>query len=236
MINVLFNIDKNYVIQCKTVIRSILANTKSKVRFYIIGGFKSDFEGSDVVCVNPPDTSIIKARTNFCHITTSACYRLFAPKLLNVDKVIYLDSDLIVLDDIAKLWDYDVQYIGGVQDPMFIKQARKNKLKHLYINSGVMVLNLDNLRKINYFERIEATQNGGYNLSLLDQDVINIAFGDLIEHLPLRWNVYSRIYPQTTSDMIRIRKNPSIIHWCGEEKPWNSDVWQKEQWRKYCND
>jgi len=94
-------------------------------------------------------------------------------------------------------------------------------------------MNLKNLRKLNYIERIKNTQNGGYNLSLLDQDIINIAFGDKIEHLPLEWNVYSKIYPETTYDMIKARENPSIIHWCGYEKPWNADVWMKNIWSKY---
>lgn len=151
------------------------------------------------------------------------------------DKVIYLDSDLIVLDDIKKLWEYEPEYIAGVQDPMYIKQARKNNLKHLYINSGVMVMNLKNLRKLNYLERIESTQNGSYNLSLLDQDIINIAFGDKIEHLPLEWNVYGKIYPETTYGMIKARENPSIIHWCGKDKPWNADVWRAEEWGQYDN-
>lgn len=234
MINVCFNIDDNYINQSKVVMRSILTHTKSDVCFYIIGGHKCDYKGFNAVCIDKPDMSIIKAQTNYRHITSSACYRLFLPTLLkNVDKVIYLDCDLIVLDDIKKLWIYEPEYIAGVQDAMYIKQAKKNGLSHLYINSGVMVLNLKNLRKINYYERISKTQNAGYNLSLLDQDIINIAFGDLIEHLPLKWNVYSKIYPETTYAMMKVRNNPSIIHWCGSEKPWNADVWQAEEWRKY---
>jgi len=233
MINVFFNIDNNYINQCKTVMRSIKAHTKSDVCFYIVGVNKRHFKGFNTVCLDIPDISIIKQKTNYKHITTSAVYRLFAPAILPCDKVIYLDADTLVLDDIKKLWEFKPEYIAGVQDPLYRYQARKNNLKHLYINSGVMVMNLKNLRKLNYIERIKNTQNGGYNLSLLDQDIINIAFGDKIEHLPLEWNVYSKIYPETTYDMIKARENPSIIHWCGYEKPWNADVWMKNIWSKY---
>ena len=228
MINVFFNIDNNYIDKCKTVMRSIKAHTKSDVRFYIIG---AEIDGC--TCYKTPDIKILKYTRPVAHISIASVYRLFAPFILPCDKVIYLDADLIVLDDIKKLWDYEPEYIAGVPDPMYRYQARKNRLKHLYINSGVMVMNLKNLRKLNYMERIENTQTGGYNLSLLDQDIINIAFGDVIEHLPLEWNVYSKIYPETTCDMIKARENPSIIHWCGKEKPWNSDVWQADKWRKY---
>ena len=234
MINILFNIDDRYISKCKTVIRSILAHTTSDVCFYIIGVQKFKFEGASVVCLNIPDISAIVMNTNYKHITTSACYRLFAPFLLpDIDKIIYLDSDLIVLDDIKKLWEFEPEYIAGVQDPMFIKQATKNDLKHLYINSGVMVMNLKNLRQINWLDRIKATQCGLYNLSLLDQDIINIALSDEIEHLPLEWNVYAKIYPETTCAMIKARQNPKIIHWCGKEKPWNDDVWMQDEWSKY---
>ena len=234
MINILFNIDDNYISQAKAVIRSIKAHTKSDVCFYIVGGKKRDFEGYNAVCLNVPDLSILTHTVQVKHITMTSTYRLFAPYLLkDIDKVIYLDCDLIVLDDIAKLWEFEPKYIAGVPDPMYKYQARKNNLKHLYINTGVMVLNLKNLRKLNYMELIEETQNGNYNLSLLDQDIINIAFGDKIEHLPLEWNVYAKIYPETTYDMIEARNNPSIIHWCGKDKPFNSDVWQKDKWSKY---
>lgn len=230
MINVFFNIDNNYIDKCKTVIRSIKAHTKSDVCFYIIG---AEIDG--YTCFKTPDLSILKYTNAMAHISMAATYRLFAPFILPCDKVIYLDSDLIVLDDIKKLWEYEPEYIAGVPDPMYKHQARKNRLKHLYINSGVMVMNLKNLRKLNYMERIENTQTGSYNLSLLDQDIINIAFGDVIEHLPLEWNVYAKIYPETTYGMIKARENPSIIHWCGKEKPWNADVWKADEWRKYDN-
>ena len=230
MINVFFNIDDNYIDKCQTVIKSIKTNTKSDITFYIIG---TEIKG--YTCFKKPDLSVLKHTRPVAHISIASVYRLFAPYILPCDKVIYLDSDLIVLDDIAELWSYEPEYITGAPDPMYKYQAKKNHLKHLYINSGVMVLNLKNLRKLNYMERIENTQNGVYNLSLLDQDIINIAFGDVIEHLPPEWNVYAKIYPETTYAMIEARNNPSIIHWCGHEKPWNADVWQADEWRKYDN-
>lgn len=229
MIHIVFNIDRNYISQCKNVMKSILANTKSKVKFHIIG---EEIEGCE--CYKIPDVSNLKVTVNpHTLITESAVYRLYIPDMIKADKCIYLDSDIIVLDDIQKLWDIDIKYIGGVLDPLAVYQAGKNNLKHKYINSGVMVLNLKNLRKINYWERIHNAQANAKNLSLVDQDTINIAFTDLIENLPEEWNVYSKIYAQTTKEMLKARENPSIIHWCGSQKPWNSNVWNGEKWFKY---
>lgn len=234
MIHIFFNIDDSYKRQCRAAIRSIMAHTKEDITFHIIGVNTLEFEGIKTICYEKPDISMLKYTNQMAHITMTATYRLFAPLILeNIDKVIYLDSDLIVLDDIKKLWEFEPEYIAGVLDPMYKKQAKKNNLHHAYINSGVMVLNLKNLRKLNYLERIKNTQNGGYNLSLLDQDIINIAFGDVIEHLPVEWNVYAKKYSETTYDMIEARNNPSIIHWCGFEKPWNNEVWRGEEWGKY---
>ena len=59
-----------------------------------------------------------------------------------------------MLGDIKELWDVDVEYIGGVLDPMWEHNANKNNLKDYYINSGVLVMNLDNLRKLPYMKMI----------------------------------------------------------------------------------
>lgn len=232
MIHILFCVDDNYKNNSKAVIRSIKAHTNANICFHIVGVKNFDFE-ANIRLYPIPDTNNIKHKNVLNYITHTAVYRLFAPKMLDIDKVIYLDSDLIVLDDIQKLWDIDVKYIAGVQDGMYKTHAKRNDLTNTYINSGVMVMNLANLRKINYFERIEHCQNGFYDMSLLDQDIVNIAFGDLIQLLPEKWNVYSKKYPELTFDMIEARQKPSIIHWCGMRKPWNADVWQKEVWSKY---
>ena len=232
MINIFFNVDDNYISKCKTVIRSILAHSNADITFYIIGVKNFEYK-ANIRCYDKPDLSSLNYKTQIRYISMASTYRLFAPYILDVNKAIYLDCDLVVLDDIEKLWRVEPEYLAGVQDPLFTKHANRNGLRHTYINSGVMVINLENLRQINYLDRIKATQNGFYDLSLLDQDIINIAFENEIELLPLEWNVYSKIYPETTYDMIKARDNPSIIHWCGCQKPWNSNVWQADKWSKY---
>lgn len=234
MIHILFNIDNDYKAHCATVIRSILAHTKEDVTFHIVGVKSFIIEGVNVLCYDKPDISMLKYTNQVGHITMTATYRLFAPFILkDLDKVIYLDCDILVLDDIKKLWERDVKYIGGVIDGLYKHNAQKNDLHHTYINSGVMVLNLKNLKKLNYLERIEQTQNGEYNIGLLDQDIINIAFEKEIELLPEVWNVPAKIYSETTEEMMQARNHPSIVHWCGWQKPWKDDVWFGKQWKEF---
>lgn len=68
---------------------------------------------------------------------------------------------------------------------------------------------------------------------MLDQDIINVVLNHDLQHLPKEWNVYATIYSETTTDMMEAREHPKIIHFAGIRKPWNSDVWRKEDWFKY---
>ena len=235
MIDILLNTDKNYITPCKVVIESIVRNTKENIQFHVIG---EEFDSTyNIIFYEEPDLSILK--NTFCnfYLTTAACYRLFAPFISNLkDKVIYIDCDTIVLGDVKELWDMDVRYIKGVLDPMHKTQMNKNSTTYPYINSGVLLMNFSNLRKLDYLNMIKETQNGKYNLSLLDQDIINIAFNNYIELLPYEWNVYSEIFNEVNIDMYKAREFPKIIHWCGRRKPWNTkNLWMSHYWDKYKN-
>jgi len=235
MIDILLNTDKNYVTPCKVVIESIVRNTKESIQFHVIG---EEFNSKhNIIFYDEPDLSILKNTVCNSYITTAACYRLFAPFISNLkDKVIYIDCDTIVLGDVKELWDIDVRYIKGVLDPMYKTQMKKNNTIYPYINSGVLLMNLNNLRKLDYLNMIRETQNGKYNLSLLDQDIINIAFNNYIELLPYEWNVYSEIFNEVNIDMYKAREIPKIIHWCGGRKPWNTkNLWMSYYWDKYKN-
>lgn len=231
MIHILFNADNNVIDACKNVMRQVMAHVSDNVTFHIMGTeFESEY---NTIFYDAPDLSVFKNTGEHGHITKTACYRLFAPFIKGLDKVIYLDTDVAVLKDIKELWDIPIKYIGAVLDPLYKYQASKNNLHTAYVNSGVMVLNLKGLRSLPYWRMIMATQSGNYNLSLLDQDIINIALGEYIELLPYEWNVYSKIYRETNEGMLEARKNPSIIHWCGKDKPYNcKDVWKREEWFK----
>lgn len=238
-IHIIFNIDEAYTKQCEVVIKSILANTTSPCKFHIIGVDSFQIE-ADCIFYPKPDLSMFTGLKRINHISTAMIYRVLAPFIVEVDKALYLDCDIIVRHNIAELFEIDVDYIGGVKDGNYIRQANKNNLSSIYINSGILIMNLKALRDMeDYIKRLEDVVNGGYNLSLYDQDLINIAFQNEIELLPAKWNVFAKIYNEkyTNQDLIErheVRANPAIIHWCGHKKPWNSkDVWMREEWFKY---
>jgi len=92
------------------------------------------------------------------YYTNAIYYRVFIPNLFpQFNKAIYLDCDIVILDDIAKLYNHKLKdkVIGAIEEdvmavmPTFGEYAEKmvgvNRYK--YFNSGVMVMNLDKLRK-----------------------------------------------------------------------------------------
>lgn len=178
------------------------------------------------------------------------CFSLFAPYLLpQYDKAVLLDIDLIVRRDIADLYQVNLgnKLLGAVYDLDFIGQwMRKNKEYrryytkeiHLpdpmhYIQSGVLVVNLRGLREkypVNFFFHIAAEKKFRYD----DQDVYNLYCSEEILPLDYRWNVLHDndgcrvryVISFAPQDMVeeykKARKNPYIIHYAGNQKPWRS--------------
>lgn len=221
MIHIAFDIDESYLEHCEFVIASILHNTNEKCRFHIVGldGYESD---EQVSFYPAPDTSEFKVESDY--ISKATLYRLFYPEIIPVDKVIHLDCDLVVRDDIKKLWKYNPKEIAGCHDC-----CKGIHLSDKYINAGVMVMNLKNLRKNDYKKRLLAVKDKSrYRFG--DQDVINLALD--IENIPQHWNVAAHNFvgqPQECYD----KEHASIIHYNGRHKPWDYDCDNYEYYREY---
>ena len=179
--------------------------------------------------------------------------RLLIDKLLpqTVHRVLYLDGDTIVRGDLSELWNMDMEghVIGASAEPTVNKNRRAslNLTDQCYYNSGVLLINLDAWRENRTGERIlryYAQKDG--KLFAPDQDAINGALAGEILTLSPKYNFYNIFwyYPYRTlkklqspaeyvsrevfQDAIR---NPVIIHYLGEERPW-----RKGNTHKYAND
>jgi len=163
-------------------------------------------------------------------------YRILASYYLpkKVDKILYLDPDLVVINSIDKLYNMklDNYYFAAATHIWGLLQTfnriRLNMRRDsIYINSGVMLINVKLLRR-------EQNRNDVYNfinknrgkLMLPDQDVISGLYANKI--FPLDSYVYNlteklivskRLLPNISDDWIR--ENTVIIHYCGKNKPWN---------------
>ncbi len=186
-------------------------------------------------------------RSMLQHITAATLDRLLLPELLvDLDRVVYLDLDILPLGDGAELYDWDLAGapLAACTTP-FMKSGYANILKlaahepdagdwllrwmastHPYdfdrFNAGVLVLDLARMRRDEFSRRfIPFVDVHGFN----DQIVLNLYTGSEHASLPSAWNHR----PQ-----FEWLDSPKLIHWAGPMKPWNQPmVPLAELWRKY---
>lgn len=228
-IPIVFSCDRNYVKYLSVTIQSIICNATEENNYDILvldnRLSNDDREKLSSVAEDKGNVSIRflsvaslidenKEVLNFgnkYHYTESIYLRYFIPRILsNFKKIIYLDCDVIVEDDIAKLFAYDLgdNSIGAVVDIerrrwLFAKDRRDftidfdTKLGILdskkYFNSGVCVFNIEKLKNKDITESlISKTRyfsvkypNNWYG----DQDILNSYFYGDVMYIPDEWNV-----------------------------------------------
>ena len=168
------------------------------------------------------------------HITSEAYTRLFAANILDIsiDKILYLDSDLIVVDDLMGLWRTDVRdhALAAVPDPfgLWRREALGMPREGSYVNSGVLLLNLARWRADDLTRRLaDHVGREGSHLVFHDQDAINAVLHAATKILPYRWNLQARMlrHWRLTSladhaAIARAARSPAIIHYTSARKPW----------------
>lgn len=231
MIHICFNLDEKYVFPCKVLIQSILKHTKEQITFHFIGIDKRDM-ATDMKCMfyPNPDLSWFTADNlkDYYYFSQAAMYRLLIPFLIKEDKVLYMDIDMLVRDDIKELYDTEVKYVGAVIDPCdMLHKTRLNTGSEQYYNSGLILFNSKSIREDypNYKDLILQAQKD-YVLDLRDQDIFNIVFKDNITTLDYKWNIDSynlkekKESKETSTAKDKAYKNPSIVHCMGKNKWW----------------
>lgn len=153
--------------------------------------------------------------------------RLLMADLLaaEIDRVIYLDCDMMVRQPIEQLFEIDLagQPLGAVQDSLspFImgrKDMRQNReifdLGDPYFNSGMLVIDLGKWRQIDMQAQVAAIADKGWLSQLYyDQDVLNLVFRDRWTQIDWRWNT---IDAHSAHEAL----NPAILHYTRASKPW----------------
>lgn len=270
-IPVVLSADNNYGIPMLVTIASALQNKADTTyfKFYILisEDFSDTLKGmiDKVLAMYPGNAAeyivmgdeFSGAYVGIEHITVPTYYRLKIPQLLSqVDKCIYLDVDLIVKQDLGKLFDVDIEedYAAGVRalgyyssEDRMIKRAEYLGIENVndYINAGVLLLNLKKIRENNLQARFMELLDKNFNSQ--DQDILNVAFFGKIKILPFAYNVMTKYelfnesaYEETEfirrcltkEDWDEGRQNPIIIHYADKEKPWDKfeAVYSGEWW------
>ena len=247
--------DLGYLKQTFIVIESVMhhANLEDKYHFLLLINAlaKSDCENYSVIAQNKyincvidymviDDELLQMSNCHIDHITKPTYYRLLLPEILNQNKCIYLDSDIVVTGDLRELYDIDIEGydIAGVIAPYFQNrkyEAKKEhcRLAHLpdldqYINAGVLLMNLEQLRRKRFTQKALPLTKEYYPVQ--DQDIINQLCYGYIKLLDFKYNfqavnlskenieLINRLFSKT--NILNAIRNPIVVHYNKAKKPW----------------
>lgn len=153
-------------------------------------------------------------------------FRLFIAEMFpDYDKAIYIDSDTIVLGDIAELYNHDLKdnYVGAANEQVMVQTDVYGKYvetvvgidRHKFFNAGLLVINCEQFRKNKVLEQFVALLKVYTFVVTQDEDYLNVICKDKVLWLEQQWNteVFGEIsYPESTFKM---------IHYIMVSKPWH---------------
>lgn len=199
------------------------------------------------------DASLFSSFPDIAHFSRNTYYRYLIPNIRqNVDKALYLDSDILVQGDIGELFDiplngyplgavpyrYELMAEDGPAIPLKRwSQNLKTKLglpaKHIYFNAGILLLDCAAMRRENWEARLfSLTSEKADVLECPDQDVLNLMCAESgYCILPDTWNAVTDIDAQLG---VRLSTPPNILHFTGGRRmrPWQAIgcLWDSEYW------
>jgi len=270
VVRIAFICDGGYVIPTAVAIRSIAATVngrrKVEVRVVYTGDSAEDERKLVSAGQGRVSVSVVKAALGnlanlhkyqdgaICVATDAALLKFRLPEMLSDwDKVLYLDGDLIARDDVAQLYDTDVSgvYAAVVAESGAMYWRARHMIRHdRYFNSGVMLLNLERLRRENVSQALIKAKEQSTDSSLMDQNAFNEVFEGKVIHLPIRWNFslssldragdkwsvsdISRLYGVDYETKRDVFADAAIVHFSSKDKPWKSpDNAGVALWREY---
>ena len=174
----------------------------------------------------PPDGPNSRSEFTYLAMIRSAFPILFNGKfsdigvrgLPRVDKIISLDCDTVVCDSLRPIWDVDLTDKWFAAVPQYFDISRPFGKTHPYRNAGVVVMNLEQMRKDHVAERsIDLLNRQQY--VFIDEEVLNLvnmAEGDSkCVDLPSRYNEHLEV---------TLSLRPAIVHYAGEKMVWQKDM------------
>lgn len=282
-VSICFACDNNYVACLKVSIYSLLCN-RDKSKYYdiiILHTVITKQNREDVLKLIQEEENVairfidlteeemkIKYEVG-AYYSIATLYRLFlfTDLFKNYEKLLYLDCDLVVLEDISKLYNLDMQgmHIAAIED-IGMKQIRYDanamlpynggfvsgkrycenilRLKNVenYFNAGVVLYDLNKCRETYSFaEVIDVLYSNNFVFN--DQDTLNIIFEDKVKKVDCKWNYQNMLddflmknegdyAPQLKAFK---RNEYGIVHYVGEEKPWNGTVKLDRFYHQYAD-
>lgn len=263
-IPIVFATNDNYANYCAVTIESIKSHidTDKNYKIYVLYTNLSatninnlqnlSSSNCQITCLNI--STVTDKFTNMkttAHFTEEVYYRIAIPEIFSMyEKVLYLDSDLIVQNDIAKLYNENIEnyLFGAVHNPTLCSEFFTYRTQVLqveeneYFNSGVLLINTKKCREENIKEKCLKLMDELQALPCVDQEVLNVVGKGNTKFLDKKWNFQwgvifnEEITNQKYGDKYQkiLENNPYIIHYTTGKKPWNYEHELSNIWISYA--
>ncbi|WP_304332719.1 glycosyltransferase family 8 protein [Brachyspira innocens] len=242
--------DNNYAKYMGTTIASILSNSKEDEEIYfhlIVDNDVTDDSKNKLLSLKKIKNCEMKFYTpdvekykkwfevgSVKHLSAATFYRLDIHRLIqDIDKVLYLDCDIIVNDSLKELFEIDINnyYIITVKDIYFLDS--KKDINESYFNSGVILVNSKLWLESNVSELFENYYLNNYKNIYGDQDILNYCLKEKVKYLDNIWNYF----PLKSLYDGKPIKDIKIPHYAAAVKPWNDNgrvfYFADEFWKYY---
>ena len=244
--------DNNYAPMAAVVITSICKNTTNNCHFYIINSnilqenkekilkLKNTFKNLFIDFIDINANNFFKeCKASYDYWPNDVLLKMTLPEIINnVDKLLYLDCDIVVRGDIYKLYKEDLEQYTISAVPQIKDDKRKKALNinetHKYFNSGVLVIDCEKWRKNNYFKKIsELFIKYKESLKYPDQDILNKCFENNYKILDTKFNLTNEYIDyfnnlKNKKELNNAIKGNVIRHFEAGDKPWLYNAFKKD--------
>ncbi|EAM0062670.1 glycosyltransferase family 8 protein, partial [Campylobacter coli] len=269
-IAIVFSVDENYINYLCVALQSLKAHSTSEHNYdiiilytnlnaYKIQIFMEHFSSKNFKIRFLDMKDILKLFDNklfYLHdghgdqFTIATYYRFFIPDLFfEFDKVVYCDCDAVFLDDVAKLYNINLEdkILAAVKDIeiqrthllkdnkramdyiTYLKNTLKLKNSKDYFQAGFLIFNIQRCLEFKLLKQCIRTLNKVKNPLYQDQDILNKVVEGNVKFLDFTWNVENHImvfdfFYTLNDELYKIYKNSldnaKFLHYSGSKKPW----------------
>ncbi len=239
LIPVFFAVDNTYAPYLTVALRSLMDNADASYRYRIhilidrldenikarISSMQTEIFEIDFVPVREKLAKFAGKLHLRDYYTQATYYRFFIPELFpEYDRCVYLDSDILVLGDIAKMYETEMgdDLMAAVPDDVvanlsFFRDYVSEFLGvpyEKYFNAGILLINLAEMRRVNIEKAFLTIMSERQFPVAQDQDYLNVLCHRRITYLDSSWN-------RTAFPGIEVSERPNIVHFKINFKPWH---------------
>jgi len=250
--DILVTLNSGYLDPLCVMLRSLCVNNPlTHIRVFVahISLTPKDFAAIESA-VKPYDCEIVNVKVDESRFPDlpfnyrwpkEACLRIFAAHYLpdSLERVLYLDPDIVVIKDIGDFYSMDLgdHLLAACTHHFEVFKLLGRRRLHMskgsvYINSGVLLMNLEALRREQKIQDVYDYVNANSRkLYLFDQDILNglyhtktLAVNTLLFNLDERYFKFYNAFlmdKKRRIDLDWVADNTVIIHFCGKVKPWD---------------